>query len=145
MLQMAKVGVALVEGRTGDAPAGPAADAAESATANGPIDPAGAAAGAAPAAAAAPGGGSSGTVAVKPQAFKVLVGRGHPEFSSNRQQVRSEFGRQNGRHGMMLYYNQLSQSYFLCPYWGCMAHVIFPTQQAVVANTWHMPASGVQC
>jgi ubiquitin carboxyl-terminal hydrolase 5/13 len=87
MSQMAKVGVALVDGRTGDAPAGPAAAATESLVADGPVDPAGAAAGAAPAAAASPGAGQADALAVKPQAFKHLVGRGHPEFSSNRQQV----------------------------------------------------------
>lgn len=90
MLQMSKVGVALVEGRTGDAPAGPAAAIAETPAAGGPVDPAGAAAGAAPAAAASPGTGHADTLAVKPQAFKYLVGRGHPEFSSNRQQVRQQ-------------------------------------------------------
>ena len=86
-LQMAKVGVALVEGRTGDAPAGPATVTTESPATGGLVDPAGAAAGAAPAAAASPASGQAGTLAVKPQAFKHLVGRGHPEFSSNRQQV----------------------------------------------------------
>jgi hypothetical protein len=87
MSQMAKVGVALVEGRTGDAPAGPAAATTESPAASGPVDPARAAAGAAPAAAASPGGSQADILAVKPQAFKYLIGRGHPEFSSNRQQV----------------------------------------------------------
>ena len=78
-MQMAKVGVALTEGRTGEAPAAePGAD--------GPADAVGAAAGASPAAAAdVPA--KLGALAVKPQAFKTLVGRGHPEFSSNRQQV----------------------------------------------------------
>jgi hypothetical protein len=34
---------------------------------------------------------------VKPQAFKSLVGRGHPEFSSGRQQVRRQRPREGGR------------------------------------------------
>lgn len=80
--------MALVEGCTGDAPSGPAAATAESHGANAPVDPAGAAAGAAPAAAASQGASQAGSLAVKPQAFKHLVGRGHPEFSSSRQQVR---------------------------------------------------------
>lgn len=83
---MTKVGLALTTGHTGDAPAGPAVDA----MADGPTDAAGAAAGAAPAAAAAPGA-TADSLAVKPQAFKSLVGKGHPEFSSNRQQVTEMF------------------------------------------------------
>jgi hypothetical protein len=86
-----------VEGRTGDASAGPAADLKATPAANGPVDPAGAAAGVAPAAAAVLEGGGGSSMAIKPQAFKVLVGRGHPEFSSNRQQV--QHGAGAGCHG----------------------------------------------
>ena len=91
---MAKLGVALTTGRTGDE--GAAAAAADAVS--GPVDAVGAAAGAAPAAAAKPaedgaadaGGRSRKPAALKPQAFKSLVGKGHPEFSSNRQQVKSK-------------------------------------------------------
>lgn len=58
-LQMAKVAVALLEGRTENP-----APAPESDSANG-----------------------SEPLAVKPQTFKRLVGKGHPEFSTSRQQA----------------------------------------------------------
>eukprot|EP00877_Chromochloris_zofingiensis_P014486 jgi/Chrzof1/9291/UNPLg00258.t1 len=95
--QMAKLGVALVTGRTG-APAPPAAVAEQegaggataAATAPEPMetDAAGNAATA--------GGGAAATAAqaansVRPAGFKSLVGRGHPEFSSARQQDAAEF------------------------------------------------------
>jgi len=63
-MQMAKVGVALTSAETGESLTG-----AQSEGANGvPL---------------------SHEQSVKPQAFKTLVGKGHPEFSSNRQQVLS--------------------------------------------------------
>ena len=91
-----QVGVALVEGRTGTPASVPAPTPME---ADGPTpaatadaSAAAAAAGAGGDAAAAGGGGDGGdtkTESVRPLAFKTLVGRGHPEFSSVRQQVRS--------------------------------------------------------
>ena len=77
--------MALTKAETGEAPLGSGASA--TVNANGPADAAGAAAGAAPAAARATPS-QPGALAVKPRAFKAVVGRGHPEFSSNRQQVR---------------------------------------------------------
>mmetsp|Transcript_7420 Transcript_7420/g.21943 ORF Transcript_7420/g.21943 Transcript_7420/m.21943 type:complete len:903 (+) Transcript_7420:355-3063(+) len=96
--QMAKVGVALWEGRTGNEE-----EPSITGTSGAGRDPAGAAAGAAPAAdlsAGADGGngveaptdiGSREPLHVRPQAFKALVGRGHPEFSSARQQDAVEY------------------------------------------------------
>jgi len=117
--QIAKVGVALVQGKTGKPaplPAAPAAADASGPTATTPAASAApgsdpepmdigeeAAVAAADAAAAAEaagalqdaahaGGGQAETAAqeansVRPAAFKSLVGKGHPEFSSGRQQV----------------------------------------------------------
>lgn len=67
--QMAKVGVALTEGRTGAPTASPM-----------DIQSNGNAADAAPAP-------KEDTNSVRPQSFKSLVGKGHSEFQSNRQQV----------------------------------------------------------
>ncbi|WIA38798.1 hypothetical protein OEZ86_002085 [Tetradesmus obliquus] len=113
--QMAKVGLALTSGRTGKPPPKPkaAADAAAAAPAaaaeSDPMetDAVDAAAGAAAAAAAAGaagepqdaaslGGGAAGSElqeanSVRPAAFKALVGKGHPEFSSGRQQDAAEY------------------------------------------------------
>ena len=75
---MAKLGVAITEGRTGAAPA--AGHDADEPMANGGADGAHAAANGH----AKPN--EEGT-AVRPAAFKSLVGRGHAEFASNRQQV----------------------------------------------------------
>jgi ubiquitin carboxyl-terminal hydrolase 5/13 len=111
--QMAKVGLALTSGKTGKAPPHPNAPAAAPAAAGAgdtaePMEMDGAAAdGAAAAAAAAAaagaaggaqdaatlGGGAAGSEmqeanSVRPAAFKALVGKGHAEFSSGRQQVR---------------------------------------------------------
>lgn len=58
---MAKLGRTLVDGVTGNEQAGSAVESSSS--------------------------GSVVTQAVKPQFFKALVGKGHPEFSSPRQQV----------------------------------------------------------
>ena len=114
-VQMAKLGVALVAARTG-APPPPSASAGDTpAAANGaqPMDtdtgpPGGAPAGVvaavtdgeaelrvrssesragASAAGPRPGEETGAGDSVRPQAFKALVGRGHPEFSSGRQQV----------------------------------------------------------
>lgn len=68
-LQMAKVGVALSEGRTG-APVAEPMDVVSN--------------GDAKAAASSKEDGNS----VRPAAFKFIVGQGHTEFQSNRQQVR---------------------------------------------------------
>lgn len=104
LTQMAKVGVALVNGRTGKTPAAAAAateaeaepmdtDQTTTTAAAAATTAAATAVGtAAGASAAAGGGGQSDTAAqeansVRPAAFKVLVGKGHPEFSSGRQQV----------------------------------------------------------
>lgn len=95
LAQLAKLGVALVQGRTGAPPplAAPGGRAAmdtdaptTAATADGGAAVAAAAAGGN---AAAAGGGRGGVVteSVRPLAFKTLVGRGHHEFSSARQQV----------------------------------------------------------
>lgn len=65
--QMAKIGRALVDGATGS-------EAAEGGAAE-----------------------AGEPLAVKPQFFKALVGKGHPEFSSPRQQVRVCRG---GAHGL---------------------------------------------
>jgi len=110
---MAKLGVALLEARTGAPPPQPAPAAGGPAAANGavPMDTepgrAGAGAPGGAHAAAADGeaglrvaGGDAGAGpgaeregdAVKPRAFKALVGRGHPEFSSARQQARRTRG-----------------------------------------------------
>ena len=110
--QLAKVGVGLVQGKTGKPPPLPAAPAgtagvtaaaaASAAPGSGPepMDTSGdAAVAAADAAAGAPldaahaGGGQAETAAqeansVRPVSFKALVGKGHSEFSSGRQQVR---------------------------------------------------------
>lgn len=120
--QLAKVGVALVQGKTGNPPPLPvqhtSADAAAAAPGSGPepMDVVEEAAGGAAAAAAAggpqdaahAGGGQAETAAqeansVRPVAFKALVGKGHPEFSSGRQQVCIVFfpgigGRGRGLH-----------------------------------------------
>ncbi|GBF95360.1 ubiquitin carboxyl-terminal hydrolase [Raphidocelis subcapitata] len=94
LTQMAKVGAALVEGRTGAPPPPPAPmDADGAATADAPASAAAAAAGGN---AAAAGGGRGGgaatqTQSVRPLAFKTLVGRGHHEFSSARQQDAAEY------------------------------------------------------
>ena len=82
---MAKLGVALTTGRTGQ-PAGPSSmavdgPAAATAAANG-TDAAGLVSGAG----TEVQDGDEGTW-VEPQRFKSLVGRGHAEFSTNRQQV----------------------------------------------------------
>ena len=82
---MAKLGVALTTGRTGQ-PAGPSSmavdgPAAAAAAANG-TDAAGLVSGAG----TEVQDGDEGTW-VQPQRFKSLVGRGHVEFSTNRQQV----------------------------------------------------------
>ena len=82
---MAKLGVALTTGRTGQ-PAGPSSmavdgPAAAAAAANG-TDTSGLVSGAG----TEVQGGDEGTW-VQPQRFKSLVGRGHVEFSTNRQQV----------------------------------------------------------
>lgn len=72
LTQLAKMGVALVNGRTGAPPPPPTPMEADGAPETG-------------------GGGGSkadGTESVRPLAFKTLVGRGHHEFSSARQQVR---------------------------------------------------------
>lgn len=112
--QLAKVGVALVTGRTGKPTPAAAPAATPAAPANGdaePMDTDGAAAAAAAAEEAAAaaaaageggspqdaahlGGGKSETAlqeanSVRPAAIKALVGKGHPEFSSGRQQVGS--------------------------------------------------------
>mmetsp|Transcript_62 Transcript_62/g.92 ORF Transcript_62/g.92 Transcript_62/m.92 type:complete len:885 (-) Transcript_62:589-3243(-) len=76
--QLAKVGVALVQGRTGHTAAAPAAPDADGDTAM---------------------GGEAGPAkdsdershAVRPLSFKTLVGRGHSEFSSGRQQDALEY------------------------------------------------------
>lgn len=68
---MAKVGVALTEGRTGVSAAAPMDIESN---------------GGAGVAAAVPREESN---AVRPQAFKTLIGRGNAEFQSNRQQVRA--------------------------------------------------------
>jgi hypothetical protein len=68
-LQMAKLGRALAEGRTGTAPDGGVAAVEDCA-----------------------GDGVEAT-SVKPRFFKALMGRGHPEFSSSRQQVRRRLSR----------------------------------------------------
>lgn len=60
-MQMGKLGRALVNGVTGNEQGSSAADSS--------------------------GGGGVVTQAVRPQFFKALVGKGHPEFSSPRQQV----------------------------------------------------------
>lgn len=99
LAQLAKLGVALVQGRTGaPLPLAPAGGGAAMET-DGLTPAATADASAAVTAAAvggnaaAAGGGRGGAVAesVRPLAFKTLVGRGHHEFSSARQQV-SEVG-----------------------------------------------------
>lgn len=79
-LQFAKVGTALVEGKTARAAAA-AGDGAEAMSYE--------------AVTVSTEGGLEGVAegvgpddwTVRPQAFKTLVGRGHPEFSSSRQQV----------------------------------------------------------
>jgi ubiquitin carboxyl-terminal hydrolase 5/13 len=109
--QMAKVGLALTSGKTGKprpqhkAPAAAPAAASYAAelmeTDVAAVDAAAGAAAAAAAAGAAGapqdaaslGGGAAGSElqeanSVRPAAFKALVGKGHPEFSSGRQQVR---------------------------------------------------------
>ncbi|KAI8465117.1 MAG: hypothetical protein J3K34DRAFT_473698, partial [Monoraphidium minutum] len=68
LTQLAKVGVALVEGRTGAPPPPPAAMDTDAATADAPR-----------------------VRSVRPLAFKALVGRGHHEFSSARQQDAAEY------------------------------------------------------
>ncbi len=90
--QVAKVGVALVTARTGAPPHGddsstPMDTETTVAAADG-TDAEGAALGRA-GAAAAEGGRDKGAErdAVRPASFKALVGKGHPEFSSARQQV----------------------------------------------------------
>jgi ubiquitin carboxyl-terminal hydrolase 5/13 len=90
--QLAKVGVALVSGRTGKPPLLPDAAGAAGEGEPQPMDGVEAAAAPAPADAAHAGGGQAETAAqeansVRPAAFKALVGKGHPEFSSGRQQV----------------------------------------------------------
>lgn len=66
---MAKVGRALVDGATGsEAPEGAKAES----------------------------GAAAPPLAVKPQFFKALVGKGHPEFSSPRQQVSAHVARSLG-------------------------------------------------
>ena len=69
-LQMAKVGVAICEARTGQSGAGDVVDVDEDAAEPMIVEEAAA------------------TQSVKPAAFKSLVGKGHPEFSSARQQAR---------------------------------------------------------
>jgi ubiquitin carboxyl-terminal hydrolase 5/13 len=110
--QMAKVGLALTSGKTGKPrpstkpPAAAAAsrgDAAEAVPMETDTADAAAAAAAAAAVGAAGGaqdaahlgGGAAGSEvqeanSVRPAAFKALVGKGHPEFSSGRQQVGEE-------------------------------------------------------
>lgn len=111
--QLAKVGVALVQGKTGKPAPLPAAAAAADASGPTASTPAASAApgsgpepmdiaeeaavaaadtAGAPQDAAHAGGGQAETAAqeansVRPAAFKSLVGKGHPEFSSGRQQV----------------------------------------------------------
>jgi len=101
--QLAKVGVALVSGRTGRPPP-PAAAAAGAAAADGamPMDTADdhkphqqPRCVAQPLDAAHKGGGQAESASqeansVRPAAFKAWVGKGHPEFSSGRQQVGGE-------------------------------------------------------
>ena len=70
-LQMAKLGVAMTQARTGQAPE-------EERT---PVAPENGNTGSSPASRAVEG------TWVRPQGFKTLVGRNHPEFSSPRQQV----------------------------------------------------------
>ncbi|WIA18510.1 hypothetical protein OEZ85_009963 [Tetradesmus obliquus] len=110
--QMAKLGLALTSGRTGKPQPQPKAAAAAAPAAAAESDPmetdtVDAAAGAAAAAAAAGaaggpqdaaslGGGAAGIElqeanSVRPAAFKALVGKGHPEFSSGRQQDAAEY------------------------------------------------------
>lgn len=67
--QMAKVGVALTEGRTGVSAAAPM-DVQSNGGASAP-----------------PAVPREDSNAVRPQAFKTLIGRGNAEFQSNRQQV----------------------------------------------------------
>lgn len=97
LTQMAKVGVALTEGVTGDEPQ---TDSASQPQQTSP-DPAGTAVGAAPLT-AVPSTVSDGagdgrpykqdvTMSVRPQAFKTLVGKGNQEFSSARQQDSVEY------------------------------------------------------
>jgi ubiquitin carboxyl-terminal hydrolase 5/13 len=84
------VGVALVDGRTGAPPPAPTPMDATPTPGSGAPAAAAAAAAAAADAAGAGGGKKAGgavTESVRPLAFKTLVGRGHPEFSSARQQV----------------------------------------------------------
>ena len=88
------MGVALVNGRTGAAPPLPTPMDAEGAADAGAAVAAAAAGGNA----AAAGGGkadSALTESVRPLAFKTLVGKGHHEFSSARQQVRRRKKRVN--------------------------------------------------
>lgn len=78
VLQFTKVGVALVEGRTaGDAPGVVTYDALTVSTeADGGLE------------AVAEQKETEDLRAVKPQMFKSVIGQGHPEFASSRQQVR---------------------------------------------------------
>jgi ubiquitin carboxyl-terminal hydrolase 5/13 len=83
---MAKLGVALTEGRTGSAAAAPAAElGGDTPMANGSAD------GEEGGAAASKHSEPKQETAVRPAAFKSLVGRGHAEFASNRQQARTQF------------------------------------------------------
>ena len=68
-LQMAKVGVAICEARTGQSEAGDVVDVDEDNAEPMVVEEAAA------------------TQSVKPAAFKSLIGKGHPEFSSARQQA----------------------------------------------------------
>ena len=82
-VQMAKLGVALTEGRTGAG--GSSGGSADVQMANGCTSSGGNAL--QPDQAAAPEAPDAEPCAVRPAAFKALVGRGHSEFQSNRQQV----------------------------------------------------------
>ena len=76
-LQMSKLGMALQMGQTGAPPAEPAASSAADGTGeNGHSSPMDVLEDESP-----------DDNSVRPQRFKSLVGRGHPEFSSARQQV----------------------------------------------------------
>ena len=89
-LQMAKLGRAMTTAQTGQAPEPSAAEPAgagepqdllmEEVHENGKLQPA--------AAQQADGGAGTQGTWVQPQRFKSLVGRGHSEFSTGRQQVR---------------------------------------------------------
>ena len=85
-MQMAKLGVAITEGRTGAAPAAAHDPDEPMASADEPMAN-GSAVGAHSAAEGHKQRPEEEGTAVRPAAFKSLVGRGHAEFASNRQQV----------------------------------------------------------